>query len=138
MALSFPKSARILLTSEYRRMRASGRTFGGRYMVLSLVTLRPEEEQGARFGFITSRKVGDAVTRNRVRRRLKELVRLYRPRLPEGIWLVIIARYTASTASYEELEREWRRLTRNAGLTGGARPSAPPAPASPSLSPSSE
>lgn len=137
MALSFPKSARIVRTSEYTRMRKNGRTFGGRYMVLSLVTLPPEElPQTARFGFITSRKVGDAVTRNRVRRRLKEIVRHQRPRLPEGIWLVIIARYTASTASYDELQREWQRLARKAGLLGSATSPAPPCPPAPSVLPS--
>ncbi len=136
MALSFPKSARIVLTREYRRMRADGRTFGGRYMVLSLVTLPPEESQTARFGFITSRKVGDAVTRNRVRRRLKEIVRHQRARLPQGVWLVIIARYTASSASYDELQRDWRRLARKAGLLGEAASPAPPCPPAPSPLPS--
>lgn len=116
MALSFPRSLRLVRSGEYARVRAKGRTFGGRYMVLSLLRLTPSDDQTQRFGFITSRKVGNAVVRNRVRRRLREIVRTHRPEIPSGIWLVIIARYTASSASYAALSEEWNRLARRARL----------------------
>jgi ribonuclease P protein component len=54
-------------------------------------------------GFIVARSVGNAVVRNRVRRRLRHLVRGHLDRLPEGSLLVVRANPPAGTARYEEL-----------------------------------
>ncbi|WP_395106560.1 ribonuclease P protein component [Actinomadura sp. SCN-SB] len=56
-----------------------------------------------RVGFIVSRTVGNAVVRNRVRRRLRHLVRGHLDRLPEGSLLVVRANPAAGTARYDEL-----------------------------------
>ncbi|GLZ08790.1 ribonuclease P protein component [Actinomadura sp. NBRC 104412] len=56
-----------------------------------------------RVGFIVSRTVGNAVVRNRVRRRLRHLVRGHLDRLPEGSLLVVRANPAAGTARYGEL-----------------------------------
>jgi ribonuclease P protein component len=64
----------------------------------------------ARVGLITSRRVGGAVVRNRVRRRLREIVRSDRAQLVHGLWIVLIARQQAAVASFEALRREWRQL----------------------------
>ena len=60
--------------------------------------------------------VGGAVVRNRVRRRLREIVRRHQHELRQGVWFVIIARYEAATASYDALEDEWLRLARRASI----------------------
>jgi ribonuclease P protein component len=70
----------------------------------------------ARFGIITSRRVGNAVTRNRVRRRLREIVRLNYRRLATDSWLVLIARRAAAEASYRLLEQEWLRLAERTSI----------------------
>jgi len=70
----------------------------------------------ARVGIITSRRVGGAVVRNRVRRRFREIVRLHRPSLVANAWFVIVARQAAANAGFAELEGEWIRLARRAGL----------------------
>jgi len=69
-----------------------------------------------RAGFVTLTRLGGAVIRNRVRRRLREVVRQHQQDLRQGFWFVIIARYEAATASYGALEDEWLRLARRASI----------------------
>ena len=82
--------------------------------LLMLGTLRVKEEEKFRVGFVTSRRVGGAVLRNRVRRRLREIVRRDQHEIRKGIWLVVIARPGAAEAEFAALEKEWRRLARRA------------------------
>ena len=57
----------------------------------------------ARIGFVVSRAVGPAVTRNRVKRRLRELMRGYLQLLPGGSLLVVRANAAAAHASQPDL-----------------------------------
>jgi ribonuclease P protein component len=61
---------------------------------------------------VTSKRVGGAVVRNLVRRRLREIVRRHQHELRSGIWVVVIARPAAAQASYSTLEDEWLRLAK--------------------------
>ncbi len=67
-----------------------------------------------RYAFITSKRVGKAVVRNRVRRRLREALRALPIRA--GWDIVFSARASAAEASYQELERAVSGLVRSAGL----------------------
>ena len=69
----------------------------------------------ARVGIVTSRKVGSAVVRNGVRRRLREIVRQSRPKMTAGVWMVIIAKSAGGRAAYAHLRDEWTQLARKAG-----------------------
>ena len=71
----------------------------------------------ARVGIVTSRRVGEAVERNRVRRRLREIVRAERARLSPGMWLVIVARHRAVGVEFAELREEWLSLVRRAAAS---------------------
>jgi ribonuclease P protein component len=62
-----------------------------------------------RLGLSVSKKVGTAVKRNRVRRRLKEIFRSSFARLPGELDLVISAQPAAVEASFEELSEEFLR-----------------------------
>ena len=67
----------------------------------------------ARVGFVVSRAVGNAVTRNHVKRRLRHLVRPALDALPSGAVVVVRALPPAATATYAELGAELdRALTR--------------------------
>ncbi|HEY2343048.1 MAG TPA: ribonuclease P protein component [Chthoniobacteraceae bacterium] len=113
--LRFSKSARLTRAPEFQKLRREGASFHGKYFVLSVLTNLPGV--GApRAGFITSRKVGGAVVRNRVRRRLREIFRAAQPRLARGVWLVLVARQHAARASFRQLEAEWRQLARRSGI----------------------
>ena len=86
----------------------------GRLLVLSVLSVN--EVAGFRAGFVTSRALGSAVVRNRVRRRLREIVRKHQREIAPATWIVTIARVSAARASYEQLEAEWLRLAKRASI----------------------
>jgi ribonuclease P protein component len=86
----------------------------GRLLMLNVAPM--ENSEPSRAGFVTSRRVGGAVVRNRVRRRLREIVRQHQHELRAGFCIVLIAKNTAATASYRSLEDEWLRLARRASI----------------------
>ena len=57
-----------------------------------------------------STKVGKAVVRNKVRRRLKEIYRLHESEMRRGFDLVIVARMKSPSATYQQLEKDFLRL----------------------------
>lgn len=64
----------------------------------------------ARLGIVTSRKVGGAVQRNRVRRLCRECFRRWPDLLPAGVDLVVIARPGAPDLGLASVESEWRAV----------------------------
>lgn len=112
--LTFGKARRLRRHAEFDQVRLGGRKFRGPLFSLGILHVDPAGR--FRAGFVTSRKIGSAVVRNRVRRRLRELVRQYQHHLPDGLWLVVIASPDAATASYTELEAEWLRLAKRASI----------------------
>jgi ribonuclease P protein component len=113
-SLSFPKQRRLTRTSEYERVKRDGLVGRGKLLMLSTVAV--ENSGLSRVGFITSRRLGSAVARNRVRRRLREIFRRHQRDLRQDFWIVIVARRDAATASYRALEDEWLRLARRASI----------------------
>ena len=78
--------------------------------------LKKDDELGQRIGIITSRRIGNAVVRNSVRRRLREIVRAARPRMISGLWLVIVAKVPAAAAPFSALAEEWAQLARRGSI----------------------
>lgn len=114
--LRFPRAARLALTAEFARVREKGRPVHGKMMTLGV--LKNVADSCARVGIVTSRKVGSAVVRNRVRRRLREIVRHDRAKFLDGLWLVIVAKASASRVSFEVLREEWTQLAKRGGIFG--------------------
>lgn len=73
-----------------------------------------------RFGFATGRALGSAVTRNRVRRRLREALRVMAPSFQPGWDVLIIARPALVTADHDALVTALRRLLGRGGVLGGS------------------
>lgn len=95
-------------------MRSLGRKIRGELMSLGVLVDLAE----TRAGFITSRKIGGAVARNRVRRRLRDIVRRHQHEIANGTWLVVIASPNAARSTSAELEAEWLRLAKRASILG--------------------
>jgi ribonuclease P protein component len=70
---------------------------------LLVLYVAPNDLDNVRVGITVSRRVGNAVTRNRVRRRLRELLSARLPRLKDGQDLLLVARPSSAGASWEEL-----------------------------------
>ena len=91
--------------SDFRRLYAKGRSSANRFLALYC---RRNGRGVNRMGYTVSAKLGGAVVRNRVRRRLREIARLNMPALKTGWDIVVVARTRAVDASYAELERAHR------------------------------
>ena len=102
----------------FRAVLREGRS--SRHRLLN-VGARPNELGHDRFGYSVGRRVGNAVIRNRVRRRLREIARLTPDR--GGYDIVITARPDIVTASFVEISEAFARCVGNAisrGSGGGA------------------
>ena len=113
-SFSFSKARRLTRASEYERVKRDGLVRRGKLLTLSAATV--DKSGLCRVGFITSRRLGSAVARNRVRRRLREIVRRHQHDLRQDLWIVLIAKRDAANASYRALEDEWLRLARRASI----------------------
>ncbi len=72
-----------------------------------MVYARKTKGQQNRLGFTVTAKVGKAHTRNRVRRRLREIYRLHEAGIRPGYELVVVARVRATEVTYKRLETEF-------------------------------
>jgi ribonuclease P protein component len=114
MRYRFPKSARLTGASEFDSVKRGGESWHGRFMVLSVLKNSPSA--ATRIGIITSRRVGGAVERNRVRRKFREMVRLARPDLQAALRVVLVARKAAAEATFQSLQCEWLQLAHKASI----------------------
>jgi ribonuclease P protein component len=113
--LRFPKSRRLTLDSEFQRVRTEGASVRGETLTLGVLK-DAEPNTPVRAGFITSRRVGRAVVRNRTRRRLREIFRKHQHEIRGGVWVVTIASARAARETSHALEDEWLRLARRASI----------------------
>ncbi|MBQ1620227.1 MAG: ribonuclease P protein component [Oscillospiraceae bacterium] len=98
---------------EFRRMYAKGKSGVSPCLV---VYCRPNHRAHNRLGITVGAKLGHAVVRNRVRRRLREIYRLNQPRMKQGYDIVLVGRVRAASASYQELERAFLRVCEKLSL----------------------
>lgn len=101
-----PRQDRVRRRSEYRRIQSKGARVHTRHL---LVLLDGGQPGCRRLGVTVTKKVGCAVERNHVKRRLKEVFRQHRSLFPEGSDVVVIAKRGAPTLSYGELLAELTR-----------------------------
>jgi len=105
---------------DFRRLRHTGRVYVHPLLVLRVAA---NDLPLVRMGVTAGRKVGTAVVRNKVKRRLREILRARLPHLPPGYDLWWIARPRAARASFAALQDAVDALLQQAGLT--ASPASP-------------
>ena len=111
------REQRLKSRRDFSSVYEGGQAFAGGALVLRV---RPREGgQSPRFGFAVGRRSGNAVGRNKVKRRLREAAR--RSRAEGNADVVVIARKHAMHASYHQLERTLWDLLTQAGLRNVGR-----------------
>ena len=103
--MQFSKS--LKLNHLFRRLYQKGKSAANKYLV---VYCRRNGSQENRIGYTVSAKLGHAVVRNRVRRRLREIYRLNESRFKPGWDLVVVVRSRAVDAPYKKLEGAYLSL----------------------------
>ena len=98
---------------EFKRLYNKGKSAASQCAV---VYCRRNGKTENRLGITVSAKLGGAVRRNRIRRRLKEIYRLNEGALHTGYDIVIVARMRARLAAYREIERSVMSLYRKLGI----------------------
>jgi ribonuclease P protein component len=92
---------------EFRRLYSKGKSAASPYLALYV---RKNGLHRNRLGITVGAKLGNAVKRNRVRRRLKEIYRLNEDKFRKGCDIVIVARVKAVYARYGQLEQSFLSL----------------------------
>jgi len=116
----FRRADRILRTQDFRRVVKSGkRRVSGSFVVVTAskatANSQSSDEGQHRLGVTVSKRVGNAVIRNRVKRRIREWFRHTRAELPGRLEIVVIARATARDLSGVEVAAFLNRAIENPG-----------------------
>lgn len=119
MRVRFSRS--LKQNSQFRRLYRRGKSAAGRCLV---VYCRPNGTRENQIGITVNAKLGCAVVRNRLRRRLRECYRTHEEQFRPGYHMVIVARTRAVRASYGELEQALLSLAGQLGLLREAPPAA--------------
>ncbi len=97
----FPRRERLTKRREFLEVyEHAGKTAGREFICY----VAQQEGRGRKLGLAVSRKVGNAVVRNRVKRYIREVYRTHRAEFADDIYIVIIARPSAAKLGYRECE----------------------------------
>lgn len=113
--MRLPRKHSMTRRADFQRVRHDGRAKAGRFVVLS--TLEEPGLPHLMVGIITTRKVGKAHDRNRVRRRIRAIISRHGDSLDGSRrFLVTIPRPGCAEASFEQLEKDWLKQARRLSL----------------------
>lgn len=104
---------RLRHARDFQRLRQQGQVKRHPTMVFSYA---PNDLSHNRYGFITPKRLGNAVKRNRIRRQVREAVRLLHPRLTQGYDIVLIVRLPLMGQPFHKIQRIVSELCDRAGL----------------------
>jgi ribonuclease P protein component len=104
---------------DFRAIQSGSRS---RAHPLLLLRYRRNELERTRYGISTSRRIGSAVVRNRLRRRLRTVLRRLDPTIERGWDVLLIARTDSGSATQAQISAAVERLLATAGLTAQDAP----------------
>ena len=98
---------------QFNYVYKSGEHFSGEHMVLYVAS---SKTKNIKVGLAVTKKVGHAVVRNKVRRRLREIIKTQVPNLKQNNNIIVVARDNITEASFERLSNEFLKLIKKANL----------------------
>lgn len=107
------KKYRLKKNMEFKKVYAQGKNYWNRNLILYV---RKNGLDETRAGFTVSKKIGKAITRNKIRRRMKEIYRLNLKEIKPGYDLVFIPKKNIIDISYRELESAMIHIMKISGL----------------------
>ncbi|MBP8128926.1 MAG: ribonuclease P protein component [Candidatus Hydrogenedentes bacterium] len=110
---TFPRQARLTGKKDFDRVFRDGRKMVGYAFVCYAVR---REGQQCRLGVAVSRRVGRAVVRNKIKRRIREYFRTHAPEFAAAMDLVVVARPSAAALEYAQSVDVLDRILRKGGL----------------------
>lgn len=118
--MRLPRKYSMKHHAEFSRTRTKGQARGGHYLVVSTVTA-PDHPHHT-FGIIVTRKIGNAVTRNHLKRRIHAILARQLDQMTDDNGkkrhIVTVLRWKAPQATHEQLERDWVKQARRLGILG--------------------
>lgn len=104
---------RLKSNREFRNVYDTGKSFANKYLVVFFVKNNLDNN---RVGVATTKKIGNSVVRNKIRRRIKESYRLNINKVKQGYDIVFLSRVNAKNANYKEIESALLHLVKISGL----------------------
>jgi ribonuclease P protein component len=111
-----PQRHRLRRSADVQRARLEGRRWQHPLLVLFVREQLETESSFSRFAFAAGRRLGKAAHRNRVKRRLRHIVRHHLDSISPGMDILMIARTPAALAGYDDLETAVIQLMVRAGI----------------------
>ncbi len=109
-----PKANRLKKNKDFENVFKKGQSFKEAFLYLKI---KKNNLESSRFGFVVSKKFSQKATeRNKIKRRLRELVKVKLPKIKEGIDGVIIVMPGFKTDDFLELEKMVNKLFKKAGM----------------------
>lgn len=98
---------------EFRKVYDTGKSYANKYLVMFFLN---NDKNTNIVGFATTKKLGNSVVRNKVRRRMKEAYRLNSNKIKEGYDIVFLSRVKAKEVTFKEIESALLHLAKISGL----------------------
>jgi ribonuclease P protein component len=114
----FPARLRLKQRREFLRVQRGGRKHHLRLFMVFATRRETDRSEPlpTRLGITVTRKIGNAVTRNRIKRLVREVFRQNRQRLPSGLDLVFVAKQQAGEADFAQVLADFEALIRRGEL----------------------
>lgn len=100
---------------EFKKVYENGRSYATRNLVIYLLNYKKGKKN--RYGLSVSKKIGNAVTRNKLKRRLREIIREYEKKYAfKGYDIIFIARKKVVNLNYHQLKKDVKKLYKKMDL----------------------
>ena len=112
--MDFNRTKGLKKDCDFRKVYKHGKSFANRYLVMYILE---NKSDSSRIGISVSKKVGNAITRNKIRRRIKEAYRLnIDENVKCGYDIIFIARVSCNEAEYKDIEKAITHLVKKSNL----------------------